>query len=150
MTDSVTEIDLFVGNWWLMKGFFGNFREFRKRWLTARVLSRERATVATVKVTDHGFSFNTHAHQDGILGARVLTCAECGAEYAIPAGRDQRVQRCRRCDRKHLSQKQRQRRQSSRQRSQSCARCGEAFTPQRATARYCSTRCRVAAHRAKQ
>jgi hypothetical protein len=29
-----------------------------------------------------------------------------------------------------------------------CAECGERFTPQRSTARYCSPRCRVAAHRA--
>jgi hypothetical protein len=27
-----------------------------------------------------------------------------------------------------------------------CAECGERFTPQRSTARYCSARCRVAAH----
>jgi hypothetical protein len=31
-----------------------------------------------------------------------------------------------------------------------CAHCGEPFKPERTTARYCSTRCRVAAHRAKQ
>jgi hypothetical protein len=30
-----------------------------------------------------------------------------------------------------------------------CAHCGEKFKPQRTTARYCSARCRVAAHRAK-
>jgi hypothetical protein len=32
----------------------------------------------------------------------------------------------------------------------SCAWCGVAFRPQRNTARYCSTRCRVAAHRARR
>ena len=31
----------------------------------------------------------------------------------------------------------------------SCAHCGATFTPKRSTARYCSTRCRVAAHRAQ-
>lgn len=31
-----------------------------------------------------------------------------------------------------------------------CAHCGEAFKPQRSTARFCSTRCRVAAHRAQR
>jgi hypothetical protein len=30
-----------------------------------------------------------------------------------------------------------------------CAHCGEGFFPKRTTARYCSTRCRVAAHRSK-
>jgi DNA-directed RNA polymerase subunit RPC12/RpoP len=30
-----------------------------------------------------------------------------------------------------------------------CARCGAEFRPRRTTARYCSTRCRVAAHREK-
>jgi hypothetical protein len=29
-----------------------------------------------------------------------------------------------------------------------CAECSERFMPQRSTARFCSTRCRVAAHRA--
>ena len=29
-----------------------------------------------------------------------------------------------------------------------CAQCGERFTPIRSTARFCSTRCRMAAHRA--
>jgi hypothetical protein len=29
-----------------------------------------------------------------------------------------------------------------------CAECGERFTPIRSTARFCSTRCRMAAHRA--
>ena len=32
---------------------------------------------------------------------------------------------------------------------QSCAHCGTSFEPKRSTARYCSTRCRVAAHRAQ-
>jgi hypothetical protein len=32
----------------------------------------------------------------------------------------------------------------------SCPQCGSIFTPERITARYCSARCRVAAHRAKQ
>jgi hypothetical protein len=31
-----------------------------------------------------------------------------------------------------------------------CARCGQPFRPERTTGRYCSTRCRVAAHRAKE
>jgi hypothetical protein len=31
-----------------------------------------------------------------------------------------------------------------------CAHCGEPFFPRRASGRFCSTRCRVAAHRAKQ
>src|SRR5262249_34056725 len=31
-----------------------------------------------------------------------------------------------------------------------CAHCGEVFTPQRSTARYCGARCRVAANRAKK
>jgi hypothetical protein len=30
-----------------------------------------------------------------------------------------------------------------------CSHCGQPFTPERSTARYCSTRCRVAFHRAK-
>lgn len=30
-----------------------------------------------------------------------------------------------------------------------CSHCGESFTPKRSTAAFCSTRCRVAAHRAK-
>lgn len=30
-----------------------------------------------------------------------------------------------------------------------CAQCGSSFTPKRSTARFCSTACRVAAHRAK-
>jgi hypothetical protein len=31
-----------------------------------------------------------------------------------------------------------------------CAVCGVEFVPRRKTARYCSTRCRVAAHRARK
>jgi hypothetical protein len=33
-------------------------------------------------------------------------------------------------------------------RTRACARCGATFTPARSDARYCSARCRVAAHRA--
>jgi hypothetical protein len=35
-------------------------------------------------------------------------------------------------------------------RTRSCERCGEEFTPKRSDARYCSVRCRVAAHREKK
>lgn len=34
--------------------------------------------------------------------------------------------------------------------TQSCVRCGEPFTAKRKSARYCSTRCRVSAHRANK
>jgi hypothetical protein len=30
-----------------------------------------------------------------------------------------------------------------------CAQCGATFTPKRSSAQFCSTRCRVAAHRGK-
>lgn len=39
---------------------------------------------------------------------------------------------------------------SWRLRDHNCAHCGESYTPKRANSLYCSGKCRVAAHRAKQ
>ena len=44
--------------------------------------------------------------------------------------------------------KRRERSAAAGDRSLPCDHCGATFTPERSTARYCSTRCRVAAHRA--
>jgi hypothetical protein len=95
-------------------------------------------------------------------------CADCGVEYSMkPCARY-----CEECAawRRGLAnrmQQQRRRRREKRQRqiaagllkgtsffsilvSIPCAHCGDPFKPQRTTGRYCSTRCRVAAHRARK
>jgi hypothetical protein len=67
-------------------------------------------------------------------------CAGCGA--AKPSGEMQRNRwnepghRCLDCA-------------AAEPQPKTCDRCGEEFTPKRRDARYCSGRCRVAAHRAK-
>ena len=89
--------------------------------------------------------------------ARRTTCPHCGRdaanldEYASPL---QRV--CRNCRLDHkraldrLAAKRRRRRSGEvvDRAEATCAHCGETFTPKRSTAQFCSTRCRVAAHRA--
>ena len=44
--------------------------------------------------------------------------------------------------------RRRQKRAEAAREPLACENCGEPFTPRRSDARYCSTRCRVAAHRA--
>lgn len=47
-----------------------------------------------------------------------------------------------------LKQRGRRADAAARRQSVACAGCGQAFKPSRSDARFCSTRCRVAAHRA--
>jgi hypothetical protein len=47
-----------------------------------------------------------------------------------------------------LEKRKQQRREAAAHRLTTCEHCGASFTPQRSTARFCSTRCRTAAHRA--
>jgi hypothetical protein len=97
------------------------------------------------------------------------TCTRCGASYL---GR-RRWRHCPACARAHtalLSRARQQRRRAREKRERHiaaglargdgryiyeevgrcCDHCGAHFMPKRTTARYCSTRCRVAAHRARQ
>jgi hypothetical protein len=63
---------------------------------------------------------------------------------------------CSRCQRELKRQESRQSAKAYRERNQKpvihdpkpCAHCGEHFTPQRTTAKFCSSVCRVASHRA--
>jgi hypothetical protein len=81
----------------------------------------------------------------------VLYCTDCRTERAKEANR--------RAQRKRRQRETYQRREAAGlvKRSKSfytlqatCAHCGQPFTPERSSARYCSARCRVAAHRAKK
>ena len=67
-----------------------------------------------------------------------------------------RASRCDHCAALHqqeqqqaaLEKRKQQRREAAAHRLSTCEHCGASFTPQRSTARFCSSRCRTAAHRA--
>jgi hypothetical protein len=95
-------------------------------------------------------------------------CADCGVEYFM----DRCARYCDECAERRRAEANREAQRRRRQRETrqrrlaagvwkrtehflvgaavACANCGETFPPERTTARYCSTRCRVAAHRAKK
>jgi hypothetical protein len=52
--------------------------------------------------------------------------------------------------RREQNERRRQRRAQAPRDPVACVRCGDRFVPVRSTAEYCSTRCRVAAHRARR
>jgi hypothetical protein len=101
------------------------------------------------------------------LGLEWRTCSDCGEEELMLP----RAKYCKECRERRAAESnrtnQRRRRKRETNRRQlaaghlrrtgyflmrlpiACAGCGQAFTPKRSTGRYCSTRCRVAAHRAK-
>jgi DNA-directed RNA polymerase subunit RPC12/RpoP len=76
-------------------------------------------------------------------------CVDCGGE--LPDSRPQwRTWRCANCARLRRNRLNADRRRlRGRYPVTVCARCGETFYPHRADARFCSTRCRVAAHRSR-
>ncbi len=86
-----------------------------------------------------------------------LPCSSCGtpAYCASGAKYDGRMsRRCQTCDtairranaRRHSADYRQAHRQE--RQPQPCAHCGEEFTAKRSTATFCSTKCRVASHRA--
>lgn len=79
----------------------------------------------------------------------VSYCAVCG-EAMVHAHALQKVcsERCKRARRASQVRQTRPSR-AKEQQPTTCATCGDEFTPKRKTARFCSTKCRVAAHRAK-
>jgi hypothetical protein len=98
---------------------------------------------------------------------RQKKCVRCGEHY-LGFGRGRYCGSCRRARiaeaRRRYQRKCRQRETALRKeaaghilgtgdfrivRKVRCAHCGKPFKPQRTTARYCGTRCRVAAHRSK-
>ena len=105
--------------------------------------------------------------------ATCSACPDCGANYIsaiaklIPAGWPERTKRgrthydrrkrarCNICQAEHLRQlkvesdRRYRAKRATPKPEQPCAHCGEMFTPKRSTARFCSTKCRVAAHRAE-
>ena len=88
----------------------------------------------------------------------VLPCSNCNQHsyFDSRAALDGRVsRRCHSCS--QMSKKENARVSSAVYRAkhrvdkepQPCAHCGELFTPKRSTAKFCSSSCRVAVHRAK-
>jgi hypothetical protein len=83
------------------------------------------------------------------MAAGAWVCLECQQEHAAEANRKNQ--------RRRRQREKRQRRQEAGIEMSKgffkvelpipCAHCGEPFLPARSTGRYCSTRCRVAAHR---
>lgn len=86
------------------------------------------------------------------------TCPHCGQEAAglSPKHRSLIQRCCRVCRLEHeramarLAARRRRRAKGevTTPSTMACAHCGATFTPKRSTAQFCSTRCRVAAHRA--
>jgi hypothetical protein len=81
-----------------------------------------------------------------------VTCRECGKQWR---GYGPRLRLCRECEKEVRRRRQQERRQAQRAAREAarervpCKHCGETFLPERSTARYCSVKCRVRAHRAK-
>jgi hypothetical protein len=87
-------------------------------------------------------------------GHIVMFRCGCG-DYAhayLDKGEDQTTLACRKCERtEHNRLYMRKRRGSDVPHDpRPCGHCGQVFQPERTTARYCSTRCRVAAHRSSK
>ena len=82
-----------------------------------------------------------------------LTCQDCGKVFNVVCLiREPRAARCALCARARQNELRRERRKLERISAMStqvprCAHCGLPFLNQRSTARFCSTRCRVAHHR---
>lgn len=75
----------------------------------------------------------------------LLRCGECGRMLASEAFGPSRFAlpiKCEGCRSQRIKRATRE--------SRPCHQCGETFTPSRTDARYCSGRCRVAAHRASR
>jgi hypothetical protein len=81
---------------------------------------------------------------------RKKRCPHCGKPFLGRGGGWSSPFYCsERCAREARNERRRAARLRRRQPHVStCAHCGDKFVHQRATGRYCSTRCRVAAHRA--
>ena len=86
-----------------------------------------------------------------IHSAKVVPCWACDGLVLIEDGDHRRNQYCSdqcRDDLNRRWQAERKRDQRSEQRTpRPCDQCGESFTPKRSDAKFCSARCRVAAHR---
>lgn len=91
----------------------------------------------------------------GVMGYARTCCKNCNTTITAPdwgfTGRlPSYCGACRELVNRELSrttsQTYRDRKRQPKQ-PQPCAHCGETFLPQRSTAQFCSTRCRVAAHR---
>jgi hypothetical protein len=79
--------------------------------------------------------------QDGAAEPVIGVCGQCGIAYVVVGPQVY-------CSTECATDARKQARRVGRSKHL-CERCGAAFTPRRADARYCSTRCRVAAHRAR-
>jgi predicted nucleic acid-binding Zn ribbon protein len=85
-----------------------------------------------------------------INGGEPKTCFVCGAEFMGPWGEKHAAVCSEKCylERRRQTYKQtKQPRPRVSHERRPCARYGEAFTPRRSDARFCSVRCRVAHHR---
>lgn len=110
------------------------------RWIPVRIVSTGEETLVA----------HRDAPDDEHTRSVLLKDCACGGWYAVRASvKREEPHRCRACDRKALSDAQRERRQRKRQRrlKPACVRCGVALEAERTTKRYCSPACRVAAHR---
>jgi hypothetical protein len=110
---------------------------------------------------EHGFA-DCMAYYKGCWWVRYTCgCGRKGLEILLHKGEELNRQNmaCADCWRLHRKQERterkrlyiRKRRGSDEPRElRSCAHCGNNFIPKRTTAEFCSTRCRVAAHRQKR
>ena len=95
-----------------------------------------------------------NAFLDGNIppGVKVVRCRECQSPIAIDSPYMENLWPfCGNvCERRYRTRRGREQyRQAHPAKPANCGHCQASFTPLRSTARYCSTRCRVAAHRAK-
>lgn len=86
------------------------------------------------------------ARPDGRPPAWLRTCPECDGHFLCEGFLRYDTDEC---ERDARLRRQRERRRVVHE-DRDCDQCGESFTPTRSDARFCKTRCRVAAHRRKE
>jgi hypothetical protein len=130
--------------------YFTNHGLWYVRWITVDVAEQDGRLVATpldvvLKGEEEGIDVS-------VVRCYARACGTQQAEFCIRATK--RLRRrpwyCRACERARKTKAQRARRQGIRRMRPSCVRCGAIVAASRSTRRYCSTRCRVAANRARR
>jgi hypothetical protein len=145
MPDSVTLIDLFS-----TKALVNHKLKWYAcpRWLRAPLLSR---TGNSGVVGDASFTV-AGGEERWVAGGpvRLIRCDGCQDEYAVWADGRERIACCRPCRQAKQAQQRRRRRRQARQDKlqKTCQECGILLAPERTTAMYCGSGCRVKAWRA--
>lgn len=101
-----------------------------------------------IVMQSNGIGYRVESRQTNVRNYPATICAECGKVEAMHT-RSWLCEECREERHRRLSRERLQLIRGPKKpiRKRRCECCHDWFQPQRPTAKYCSTRCRVAAHR---